>query len=49
MGAAGAGLKRCFALDAVAGEQLIDPRSSHPIGGRHLADRAALNNDSGDD
>ena len=48
MGPPGPRLERCFAVDPVAGEEFIDPRASHPVGGRHLPDRAAFDKDSSD-
>jgi hypothetical protein len=44
----GARVERCISLGAVASHQLIDPRPSHPIGGRHLPDGTAFDKDSSD-
>src|SRR5215212_4360686 len=46
MRATRARLEGVIAFGPVAGEQLIDPGASHPVGGRYLPDRAALHQHS---
>jgi hypothetical protein len=45
----GTGLERGLAFGPVAGQELIDPGTGHPVLGHDLADRALLDGDSGDD